>query len=402
LCNILSLCPGTPDDNAPTYQLRDNEYIAHPGKIDQLLGGGSASYGRGGTTASANAFAILMQITRFLGAGRSGFFAVDLRTTPDPYMIQERADRLMELAQDDQGIGVIFSNISDEIQDLWSVPWDVDFLHGRWPRYKHPRNDRFSITCQHFVSNGTVFVRTRFQAKGSAKSTGPIFTRLKFQPSEYHIRELDFRERENLFNESPAQQSHALGPHGRSVILINNGFSPRVPPTSTPGYHNAVCLITAVSVNGEVQEFEEAEDGLGHHYRVKSKFGVDFTVTPSQPLEVIEAYRLQLVPRKADWRDCVIPHGEFLKMEAALCSERYGNVQFSSDPCLNHITRRNLEHILSVCSIPVPLQPEANQDLTFEFTGDPEHELENNSEDWTLALTCGDISGHRLVTSASL
>jgi hypothetical protein len=50
---------------------------------------------------------------------------------------------------------------------------------------------------------------------------------------------------------------------------------------------------------------------------------------------------------------------------------------FAKDqPHLEFMIRRNLEHILSVCSIPIP--------------------------DKGIALTCGDMSGHRLVTSATL
>ena len=343
-----------------------------------------------------------MQITRFLGAGRSGFFTVDLKTTPEPCMVQERARRLAELSQEDQGIGITFSNISDELQDLWTVPWNVDFLHDRWPRYTHQRSDRLSITCQHFVSNGTVFVRTQYQATANPVSPVPLFSRMKLRPNDYHIRDLDFTDQDNSFNEFSSQQSHALGPHGCSVIFANNGFKPGTPGTNGH-YHNAVCLISAITINGQLREFEKVEDRIGQHYRVRSKSVDDFTITPSQPLEIVEAYRLQLVPKVAHWKDFVIPFADFA-MDDALSSSVFRKVSFSPDLRLDFITRRNLEHILSVCTVRVPLRLDSSGDMNVPHQQSQveRQTQEISSNAFAAALTCGDLSGHRLVTSASL
>lgn len=57
---------------------------------------------------------------------------------------------------------------------------------------------------------------------------------------------------------------------------------------------------------------------------------------------------------------------------------------FVDDEHLNFMLRRNLEHILSVCCIPVPMHNEQRDEVV------------------PIALTCGDISGHRIAKEASL
>lgn len=54
----------------------------------------------------------------------------------------------------------------------------------------------------------------------------------------------------------------------------------------------------------------------------------------------------------------------------------------SDNQAIDLFLRRNLEHVLSVCSIPVPLERDE---------GSP-----------AIALTCGDVDGHRVATAASL
>jgi hypothetical protein len=66
-----------------------------------------------------------------------------------------------------------------------------------------------------------------------------------------------------------------------------------------------------------------------------------------------------------------------------------GSSSYVMDVDLDYATRRNLEHILSVCAIPVPLEPVWDNPKVVE----PEP---------AIALTCGDMSGHRVCISASL
>jgi hypothetical protein len=69
-------------------------------------------------------------------------------------------------------------------------------------------------------------------------------------------------------------------------------------------------------------------------------------------------------------------------METMFCAKNpFRKVFFAQDNRLDFAFRRNLEHILSVCSIPVDAGPHKNP---------------------SIAITCGDIAGHRVDSRASL
>jgi len=68
--------------------------------------------------------------------------------------------------------------------------------------------------------------------------------------------------------------------------------------------------------------------------------------------------------------------------------ETHMKVRFSSHKNLDFVIRRNLEHILSVCSMPV----------LFKEDGD----LLVKDKNPTIALTCRDMAGHRVWQLASL
>ncbi|OAP55761.1 hypothetical protein AYL99_09913 [Fonsecaea erecta] len=394
---------GSSDPWVPTDPLRQHDYVALPDVAHQTQEDTSASYGHDGTTASVDSHGLLTQISRYLGAGRSGFFTLDTKATPPPYQVQERAKRLIDPSENDDSIGAIFEDSSPQLNDMFNDAWKLDFTHDRWPRYTHQLDDGLSVTCQHYVSNGIVFVRTRFHVNKVLETNAPLFSGLKLRPDEYHIRELDFLNTSSTFNISSQQQSHEPGPNQCSVILINNGFEPGDPSEAGDEYLNAVCLIFAISVNGKVRELEKSQDWYGDCYRVKSSGEDNFTVTPAHPVEIVEAYRLQLVPREADWKDCVISQADFLGIHDAFTTNLFRKLPFSRDSHLDFILRRNLEHILSVCSIPVPVtRPQSEGEKVDPPPAEiAEHGQGTRNKNYDVALTCGDLSGHRIVTSAS-
>jgi hypothetical protein len=88
-----------------------------------------------------------------------------------------------------------------------------------------------------------------------------------------------------------------------------------------------------------------------------------------------------------DWKRLVLS-------PAAVDIDRFLSEESSShviDVGLDYATRRNLEHILSVCAIPVPPGHVWDYDNMNPKIAEP-----------AVALTCGDMSGHRVCTSASL
>lgn len=92
-----------------------------------------ASMGDQGTTASVSSYGDLMQMSQFLGAGSSGVFSIDHRSTAEPYLVVSRADDLNRLGSgnDDLSFGLDLPGkfVPGEIPKMRWVNW-------RWPRYE--------------------------------------------------------------------------------------------------------------------------------------------------------------------------------------------------------------------------------------------------------------------------
>lgn len=75
---------------------------------------------------------------------------------------------------------------------------------------------------------------------------------------------------------------------------------------------------------------------------------------------------------------------------------------------IEYLTWRHTEHILSVCTIPLSVPPlphegeEPKSDITYGTNAWTAPKFEELGLEVPLALTCGDMSGHRVCTSASL
>ncbi|KAI7776719.1 hypothetical protein LA080_004653 [Diaporthe eres] len=94
-----------------------------------------ASFGDQGTTASVNCYGHLIQMSRFLGAGRSGMFSMNHRSTLDPCVVCKRASDLHTLS----------TSRTDHLTFLLDLPSQfcsnepprVKWVNWRWPRYEY-------------------------------------------------------------------------------------------------------------------------------------------------------------------------------------------------------------------------------------------------------------------------
>lgn len=220
----------------------------------------------------------------------------------------------------------------------------------------------------------------------------------------------------------------------------SNDASERPPSTEPDSYDHdtniddsyGIAVICSVAIDGQRQEFEDSTTPQTWRRTLKGlgTSGTSSTSTQPSTLEVTVAYKMEhLKNSESPWDLFMIPWnkmrvGEFLResqeqtdhplrifvpapsrdsperlqgdwtapigtLDQASPSQRLGSP-------LNHLeftARRNLEHILSVCAIQVTL---------------PTHDIADSSVKMTLAnvaavaLTCGDVSGHRICWSASL
>ncbi len=325
----------------------------------------------------------------------------------------------MELTRKEARIGILYGETTPkEYLEMFDHPWKLSFLHDRWPRYTYTTQNGFVATCQHFVSEGIVYIRTVYSTNSSHAPMEPVFGELSIPPDEVQIRELDFTVSTNPLNESseeesPRLQSHCLGPHGHSVIIYENGYKPKFSKPMADKGDEVVALVCAVFIGGEMCRFEADGNEFGEWYTVIPRSTDDLIVLPLKPVEITMAYRLQLMPESPEWKECLISGADFLRMDTELAAEDFGHVQFSQDNHLDFIFRRNLEHILSVCSVPVsiPASKKApstkdGDDQNATTTSHGQTRKATTTSDGkgqkAIALTCGDWAGHRLVTSAGL
>ncbi|KAL0258643.1 hypothetical protein SLS55_006140 [Diplodia seriata] len=337
-----------------------------------------ASFGDDGTTASVNAYGHIIQISRFLNHGRSGLFCVDLPETPEPYLVKPRMERLVEISDDPRtGLRLEFESEHEDLSKLRTACPSLEFIHDRWPLYtlttsigntkESARVDGLSV--QYFCNNGTVFQKYTWKPGGEPL---PSLPRVRFS-SDVLIRDLDFVDPENHFNDQDWGYFRPRGSGDSPLILLHqlpsdSGHGESQGPNG--GHAQPVAgLIMAPFAYRKLQKIENKE-GRMHEIEftqeAKEKFLQDGT------LEITMAYKLELKSSGESWDDAEIDEEE---LET---NTSYQKIKFSADRHLDFIIRRNLEHILSVCSVPV------------------------SPGGLAIALTCGDFSGHRVSSPASL
>jgi hypothetical protein len=108
-----------------------NDVFIKPPKFDEEKKSAHtyASFGNNGITVSVNAYGHIMQMSRYLGFGCSGFLCVDSQYNP-PYWVQSRMrDILASSRMPDQGLRL-------DIMDWSGIDiLSSGFMYDRWPRY---------------------------------------------------------------------------------------------------------------------------------------------------------------------------------------------------------------------------------------------------------------------------
>ncbi|EXF79749.1 hypothetical protein CFIO01_10209 [Colletotrichum fioriniae PJ7] len=378
-----------------------------------------ASFGDDGVTATVNAYGDLMQFSSFLGVGHSGVFSADHRSIDEPYWVRDRAEQLLKMRRDrdreEIAYGLRVPNIPPQQCRA------VGYVHDRWPRYEFD-DGNLKATIQWTVHQKTVLQQCIIVNNGVDDVDIPIqFAR------GMHIRDLDYLDRSYRFNEIEGQddQLQTLGPNGYGWVLVHpfkhetKAMDSSAPPSPPPEQPDAVAVVVSVFLDGKAVRWEtgnvsDQDDGV-------TELSIS-TLKQNDLLEVVTAYKMTHLTRsKAKWDSFLIPpawadvskHLASVSFTAFRLSDhikppkdmekeqsegfmdrlmRYTSSMrdtqlhgLPTDSSINHIdfvVRRNLEHILSTCVIPFP-RSSATEEIV------------------AVGLTCGDVSGHRVCSSAS-
>jgi hypothetical protein len=398
--------PGAGGKITRPYQPNESELLTldQKGKDDTYL-----SFGDDGTTASVTERGQLMQFSRYLGPGRSSVFVADSENVEEPCNMVERGSTLQNMAR----IGWGFGKDIIMLDDNWTR--QVSFLRDRWPRVVLSAND-WELVIQWMVKDGVVIQQSVM--KNLTKEC--LEFELEFDLGVL-IRDLDFVDRSYSFNnERDNNYIEGAGPNGYGFVKVH-----RLPKTDGPyvekkehdddviiveedqnleGEQHDVGKKPAVVEEEEKSSFQQKKEELLQPEAVGLVIGffVDgkarklegfqekevHTVRPGECLELVAGYKLVLLSSKmSEWKPLLLSAAD-VDIDRFLSE---GSSSHVIDIGLDYATRRNLEHILSVCAIPVPPGHVWDYDNMKPEVAEP-----------AIALTCGDMSGHRVCISASL
>ena len=180
------------------------------------------------------------------------------------------------------------------------------------------------------------------------------------------------------FNEDELHEnySHRISEDGYGFILEHEDLFRNDKECEEWEKFDSVFLAVSIFINGVAQKLELSDIDDDPVIFVNSP---EFFVVQGHPLQITVGYKILVRENDWDGNSFPITQDSLCAMHMMLRETSFTRLEFSRNVHLDFIMRRNLEHILSVCSIPT-LQ----------------------SYEDGIALTCGDISGHRIVNSASL
>ncbi|KAM0234110.1 hypothetical protein ACHAPO_006487 [Fusarium lateritium] len=317
------------------------------------------SFGDNGTTATVSHSGRLLRISQHFAGEKVGY-CVDHPSIPQPYDVVDRITTFLSTADDpDHKIGFY--------PDLAWLGYGVDgapaaFINNRWPVFTiDGDNGKFEV--RYNISDGIVY--QTFLFAGGRPS-------MKLR-TDLLIRQLEFATSSNSFNKaekdddgyhtelSSPKAHHIKRWHGREDD------------------NKAVALFISAYMSDSALSFAEglqnSEQNGCHAFCMVWPEG-----TTSGPAEITFSYSLELISDASLYFHSNRVHPPVLRRFSE--TSMHDDSAFTEFSRLNSILRRNLEHILSVCSIPV-------------------HTATSQDSDPAIALTCGDIDDHRIATAAS-
>lgn len=347
-----------------------------------------SSFGDGGTTATVNAFGQLMQFSAYIGPGKSGMFCVDHTSISVPYLVRNRANQLKRMSRARNRDGMTYGvYVPDLILEDNLVR---KYVHSRWPRYEFV-GEKAKVVNQWMVHDGVVLQQWRL----TNLDTEEISTEIVFS-KDMRIRDVQYQDSSGFNNISGSNYYPFLGPGNYSWIYLHKlvDETPTSYTNEAEAFNNSIGVTVSVFIDGVAIKFDSNEEWT-------------LTVKGNQTTEFVVAYKLIYSTSEVskDWNRFLVAADE-ADVSRLLLNEfestRYRPIPLFSlgDPTLNvsasettawgkiksnldFIFQRHLEHLLTVCAIPIASYQDSN----------------NTS---AVALTCGDISGHRICTSASL
>ncbi|KAJ5917237.1 hypothetical protein N7466_010791 [Penicillium verhagenii] len=287
----------------------------------------------------------------------------------EPALGAQRRLDLLDMAEYRFGFGADLEVDSDSVlQSEITTSW----LRNRWPRVVIQEEKKWKLVQQWVVCNGVVIQQLVLQNLQDEDLKIECPVRLNIL-----IRDTNFVDTTREFNkEGDDKHEEGSGPGGYGFVKIH-ALSQGQENTNEDS--DAVAAVIGLFINGEAIAKDEFEVGITRRIPKHGQF------------QLVCGYKLVFLPHdNLEWGRLVL-NSQDVDIDKFLTE-----TQYKDDIPKNHFLfdreffiGRNVEHILSVCMIPTTDRSEAGEDGAT---------MEND----TIALTCGDMSGHRVCVSASL
>ncbi|KXH29279.1 hypothetical protein CSIM01_01007 [Colletotrichum simmondsii] len=350
---------------------------ALPGRITEAAEKGMTresffSFGDEGLTASVGATGQLLRITQHFPGQKTGV-CVDDNGMAEPYYVSWRLKQFFERSLNENygGIGPRFDALCSGRKSKH------DIINDRWPTFTRTMTGDTSnkLHVSYVAFRGTIY--QKFEIIDKQENLSEVkaakddeWDALTLDPDVLLIRDLDFVNEYNYFNKVPSyfRYDRAMG-----VYKTEGGDAGRHILREHISHNKHFVLhLQVLDEDGEV-EFFKKDQGTFYGIRKNGK-------SSGQPvLKIVLAYTLRQGSEASEPKSR-LPDWEMFG-EADELLRRWKTVSLTANPTLDLFFKRQLEYILSVCSIPVS-------------EGDPDGVP-------AYALTCGDVDGHRVATAAS-
>lgn len=385
-------------------------------------------------------------------------FCVNSSSVVNPrlYFARHRASQPTKSAEDpSSGFGLQLETISDQ---PFEQP-ELDFIHDRWPQFTH-RTTEWTTTLLYYVNEGTIIQECVIKKSTAHKepSNGQkddikvqSHQNQASQASEGHINDnqLDANQSSEKSNQphpdsrfsqdwhstrtyvsmictgnmpKDSKEIHRPPQFWRSKgygVIISKALDPdtasseemhpernhnvsteeqdRTSTTSdtrldTRAGYESVALAITVFVNGRPHKFQDRCENGDEIMPDWSQY--ETTLRQSGSLRITAAYKLLALESNPAWTSVLVKAAD-VSPDKVFSGTPYRAPSISDIRFLDFIMRRNLEHVLTVCSIRV-------RSNTFRKLATKNFTDDSDATPVPIALTCGDISGHRVTTDTSV
>ncbi|KAL3264397.1 hypothetical protein ABHI18_000805 [Aspergillus niger] len=318
-------------------------------------------------------------------------FSLDHESLPVPFLASHRRKAFGHMQRIGYGFGPRL-----EVPTL-DCDVRIQWLRSRWPRLTS-ETEGWKLEQQWGVREGVVIAHTRLHNKTSCDFISTTLAK----NLDFCIRELDFVSRDCPFNEddnNDQRYAEGAGPGGYGFVKIHEfpsrnlgAYRHKTIPTETDNaeqscHPDGVAAVVGFFVDGEPWTIDRIETE-------------DIRIKPKGYTDLVVGYRLALITKKADNRALLTLTANDLDINGYLSETIWEGVGLPNDfplgkrPLSRFFVERNVENILSVGMVPLC------DDYIWDYEA-ARKGREGRDKDQILALTCGDLSGHRICLSAS-